>query len=124
MARDSKLMRGDKPFLFTNCRTGEGIAELVALIRNDLLFDLKLPAGRLRMARPGGGARRAPRVRALLRRAAADGQRCRRQVRPPAPRLRAPGRAHDPGQLESRAPCLAQRALHCDDAFRTWRGCS
>jgi urease accessory protein len=46
MARDSKLMRGDKPFLFTNCRTGEGIPELVALIREDLLFDLKLPAGR------------------------------------------------------------------------------
>ena len=45
MARDSKLMRGDKPFLFTNCRTGEGIPELVALIRDDLLFDLKLPAG-------------------------------------------------------------------------------
>ena len=25
MAHDSKLMRGDKPFLFTNCKTGEGI---------------------------------------------------------------------------------------------------
>ena len=45
MARDSKLMRGDKPFLFTNCRTGEGIPELVALIREDLLFDLPLPVG-------------------------------------------------------------------------------
>jgi urease accessory protein len=43
MACDSKLMRGDKPFLFTNCKTGEGIPALVELIRNDLLFDLKLP---------------------------------------------------------------------------------
>jgi urease accessory protein len=42
MERDSRLMRGDKPFLFTNCRTGEGIAELVNLIRHDILFDLKL----------------------------------------------------------------------------------
>jgi urease accessory protein len=42
MERDSRLMRGDKPFLFTNCRTGEGIAELVDLIRHDILFDLKL----------------------------------------------------------------------------------
>ena len=25
-----RLMRGDKPFVFTNCKTGEGIAELVA----------------------------------------------------------------------------------------------
>jgi urease accessory protein len=44
MARDSKAMRGDKPFIFTNCKTGEGIPRLVELIRSDLLFDLKLPA--------------------------------------------------------------------------------
>jgi len=44
MAHDSKLMRGDKPFLFTNCRTGEGVPALVELIVDDLLFDLKLPA--------------------------------------------------------------------------------
>jgi len=43
MERDSRLMRGDKPFLFTNCKTGEGIPELVARIRTDLLFDLRLP---------------------------------------------------------------------------------
>ena len=42
MARDSKLMRGEKPFLFTNCRTGEGIPALVELIVDDLLFDLRL----------------------------------------------------------------------------------
>ena len=45
MERDSKVMRGDKPFVFTNCRTGEGIPALVQLIRNDLLFDLKVAAG-------------------------------------------------------------------------------
>jgi urease accessory protein len=43
MERDSRLMRGDKPFLFTNCKTGEGIPELVDRIRTDLLFDLRLP---------------------------------------------------------------------------------
>ena len=43
MEDDSRMMRGDKPFIFTNCKTGEGISALVELIRNDLLFDLKLP---------------------------------------------------------------------------------
>jgi urease accessory protein len=43
MRRDSQLMRGGKPFLFTNCKTGEGIAQLVELIARELLFDLKLP---------------------------------------------------------------------------------
>ncbi|MFO1070294.1 MAG: urease accessory protein UreG [Geminicoccaceae bacterium] len=42
MDRDSKLMRGGKPFVFTNCKTGTGIAELVALIRRNVLFDLDL----------------------------------------------------------------------------------
>ena len=39
MDHDSRLMRGDKPFLFTNCKTGDGIPQLVDLIRRDLLFD-------------------------------------------------------------------------------------
>ena len=43
MRRDSQLMRGCKPFLFTNCKTGEGIPQLVDLIARELLFDLKLP---------------------------------------------------------------------------------
>ncbi len=42
MDRDSRLMRGDKPFLFTNCKTGEGIPELIHQIRSDMLFDLRL----------------------------------------------------------------------------------
>ena len=45
MEHDSRLMRGDEPFLFTNGKTGERIPALVELIRTDLLFDLKLPAG-------------------------------------------------------------------------------
>lgn len=34
MERDSKLMRGNKPFVFTNCKTGEGITKVVQLLRN------------------------------------------------------------------------------------------
>jgi urease accessory protein len=44
MDTDSKFMRGDKPFVFTNCKTGEGIPALVNLIREQILFDLDLPA--------------------------------------------------------------------------------
>ncbi|MGA8889647.1 MAG: GTP-binding protein, partial [Pseudolabrys sp.] len=46
MKRDSHLMRGCKPFLFTNCKTGEGIPALVELIVQDLLFDLEVPRKR------------------------------------------------------------------------------
>jgi urease accessory protein len=42
MERDSRLMRGGKPFLFTNCKTNEGIPPLVQLIRDNVLFDLDL----------------------------------------------------------------------------------
>ncbi|MPZ54961.1 MAG: urease accessory protein UreG [Rhizobiales bacterium] len=45
MDQDSRLMRGKKPFIFTNCKTGEGIPELVHLIRENVLFDLVVPAG-------------------------------------------------------------------------------
>lgn len=44
MERDSRLMRGDLPFLFTNCIIGEGIDQLVELIRENILFDLDLEA--------------------------------------------------------------------------------
>ena len=44
MRRDSELMRPGKPFLFTNCRNGEGIDELLGLIRRMALFDLNLPS--------------------------------------------------------------------------------
>jgi urease accessory protein len=44
MEHDSKLMRGAKPFVFTNCKSGEGIEALVRVIRKDLLFDFDLTA--------------------------------------------------------------------------------
>jgi urease accessory protein len=40
MEHDSRLMRGDKPFVFTNCLTGAGISDVVALIRRNVLFDM------------------------------------------------------------------------------------
>ena len=39
MDHDSRLMRPGKPFVFTNCMTGEGIPELVDLTRQMALFD-------------------------------------------------------------------------------------
>ena len=39
MRRDSQAMRGDKPFVFTNCFTGEGIDTLVDMIRRKALFE-------------------------------------------------------------------------------------
>jgi urease accessory protein len=40
MDHDTALMRPGKPYIFTNCKTGEGIQELADLIRRDILFDL------------------------------------------------------------------------------------
>ncbi|MCI0922642.1 urease accessory protein UreG [Sphingobacterium rhinopitheci] len=39
MDRDTKTLRGEKPFVFTNCMTGEGLDELVDLIIRTALFD-------------------------------------------------------------------------------------
>lgn len=39
MERDSKKMRGDKPFLFTNVRGKEGIADVIKWIKSDVLFE-------------------------------------------------------------------------------------
>jgi len=38
MARDSRRMRGDRPFLFTNLKTGEGLDEVIAFIEREGLF--------------------------------------------------------------------------------------
>jgi urease accessory protein len=38
MRRDAKKMRGDRPFVFTNLKTGEGVAEIIAWIERDVLF--------------------------------------------------------------------------------------
>ena len=39
MARDSKLMRGERPFVFTNLKTGAGLEDIVSWIQRELLFD-------------------------------------------------------------------------------------
>jgi urease accessory protein len=39
MARDAKLMRGDRPFLFTNLKRAEGLPDVVAWIRRELLYE-------------------------------------------------------------------------------------
>ena len=38
MDRDAKKMRGDKPFLFTNLKAGEGVDDVIAWIESELLF--------------------------------------------------------------------------------------
>jgi urease accessory protein len=43
MTTDSRIMRGDKPFVFTNCKTGEGVDQLIELVKHNLLFDMSLP---------------------------------------------------------------------------------
>ena len=43
MDNDSRLMRRGKPHVFTNCTTGQGIAAVVQLIRENILFDLETP---------------------------------------------------------------------------------
>jgi urease accessory protein len=40
MDEDARAVRGDRPTLFTNCLTGEGIDDLVSVVVRDMLFDL------------------------------------------------------------------------------------
>ena len=40
MERDSRTMRGTKPFVFTNLKTQDGVDTVVAWIRKDLLFEV------------------------------------------------------------------------------------
>jgi urease accessory protein len=44
MAQDAKRMRGERPFLFTNLRSGDGVEEVVAFIRKQGLLDAARPA--------------------------------------------------------------------------------
>jgi len=39
MERDSRRMRGTRPFVFTNLRTGEGVDTILAWIRHELTLD-------------------------------------------------------------------------------------
>ena len=39
MAADAKRMRGERPFVFTNLRTGTGVAQIIAFIREQGLLD-------------------------------------------------------------------------------------
>ena len=38
MERDSKKMRGARPFIFTNLRAGEGLGAVIAWIERDVLL--------------------------------------------------------------------------------------
>jgi urease accessory protein len=40
MDADTRVVRGDKPFVFTNCLTGDGIDRFLDLVRQGMLFDL------------------------------------------------------------------------------------
>jgi urease accessory protein len=39
MDRDSRLMRGDRPFVFTNLKDQTGVEDVVSWIRHEVLFD-------------------------------------------------------------------------------------
>jgi urease accessory protein len=39
MARDARTMRGERPFLFTNVKTGAGVPDVILWIRRELLFE-------------------------------------------------------------------------------------
>ena len=39
MARDAALMRGERPFVFTNIKSGDGLDAVVAWIRRELLYE-------------------------------------------------------------------------------------
>ena len=44
MDRDAKKMRGERPFVFTNMKTGEGLEAVIAFIEEKGMLDVALPA--------------------------------------------------------------------------------
>src|SRR5450830_774576 len=43
MAQDAKRMRGERPFVFTNLRTGDGLEAVVSFIREQGMLDVAQP---------------------------------------------------------------------------------
>jgi urease accessory protein len=39
MSRDARLVRGERPFIFSNLKNGTGLEEIIAWLRRQLLFD-------------------------------------------------------------------------------------
>jgi urease accessory protein len=39
MDRDAKRVRGERPYVFTNLKTGDGVDAVIDWIRRDLLFE-------------------------------------------------------------------------------------
>jgi urease accessory protein len=39
MAQDAKRMRGERPFLFSNMKTGDGLSEIIAFIEKQGLLN-------------------------------------------------------------------------------------
>jgi urease accessory protein len=39
MSRDAKMARGERPFIFTNLKTGAGLEDIVSWIQRELLFE-------------------------------------------------------------------------------------
>ena len=125
-------MRGDKPFLFTNCKTGEGIPALLRAdpkrpaLRSEAAVTGSPPDGRRQRCilarRPADGRVRLGALgrsgaRRISGRAAADGERRGRQVWPPAPRLRATRRPARSSPTSTARAVLAQRALYPERAL-------
>jgi urease accessory protein len=38
MRRDAQQMRGERPFVFTNLKTGDGVEAVIAWLERDVLF--------------------------------------------------------------------------------------
>ena len=53
MARDSRKMRGERPFVFTNLKRGDGVADIIAWIQRDLLYEAARDAPPLPPPPPG-----------------------------------------------------------------------
>ncbi|HRF12089.1 MAG TPA: GTP-binding protein, partial [Candidatus Accumulibacter phosphatis] len=42
MERDSRRMRDNRPFVFSNMKTGQGLTEIIAFIESNGLFQMKI----------------------------------------------------------------------------------